>query len=88
MNEVNQHKDSTIVIMTPKYLEIEPSDDFFERFVKQYYFPFLVRNSRLVLLGWLAVFAVTIVYGPPFLSATVIILPPYPTPPPCCPLPP
>ena len=56
--------------MAPKYLELEEADDFFTRFVKSYYFPFLLRNCRFVLLGWLAVFAVTIVYGPPFLSAT------------------
>ena len=56
--------------MTPKYLEAEEDDDLFTLFTKKYYHPFLVRNSRLILLGWLCVFAVTIVYGPPFLSAT------------------
>jgi uncharacterized membrane protein YdfJ with MMPL/SSD domain len=38
--------------------------------VKDYYFPFLQRYNKYILVMWLAVFAVSVAFGPQFLSLT------------------
>jgi hypothetical protein len=39
-------------------------------FVKDHYFPFLQRFSRYIVIGWLAIFVISVVYGPSFLGNT------------------
>lgn len=45
-------------------------DDIFVKFVKNYYFPFILRFHKHILVIWLAAFAVCIVFGPAFLTMT------------------
>lgn len=45
-------------------------DDFFVKFVKAYYFPFLKKYCRYICAGWLAVFIICVAFGPKFLSNT------------------
>ena len=45
-------------------------EDSFSKFLRRFYFPFLARCHIFVCVAWLAIFVVSIVYGPNFLSAT------------------
>lgn len=50
--------------------DIVVPDDFYVKFVKQYYFPFQQRFHRHICVLWLIVFVICIIYGPAFLSST------------------
>ena len=52
------------------FLQHQPNDDLYVRAIKSLYFPFLLRFHRHGLVLWLAVFVVSIVYGPQFLGLT------------------
>lgn len=54
----------------PSYLKIEENDDIFARVIKRYYFPFILKHCKWILLAWTAIFVVTIYFGPGFLSLT------------------
>lgn len=52
------------------FLQQQPDDDLYVRAMKSLYFPFLLRFHRHGLVLWLAVFIVSIVFGPQFLGLT------------------
>lgn len=54
----------------PDYLNIAKGDDLYEKALKSYYFPFLLKFHRHVCFLWLAVFVISIVFGPSFLGLT------------------
>jgi uncharacterized membrane protein YdfJ with MMPL/SSD domain len=69
--EPQQQLQQSVPSSSPSYRKIEGhDDDIFARVIKKWYFPFLVRNCRWILLSWVAIFIVTIYYGPSFLSLT------------------
>ena len=45
-------------------------DDFFERFLKKLYFPFLKKYSTQICVFWFCIFVIIVIYGPAFLSKT------------------
>ena len=52
------------------FLERHADDDLYTKAIKSLYFPFLLRFHRSGLFLWLAVFVVSIVFGPQFLGLT------------------
>ncbi len=45
-------------------------DGYFPTFLRRFYFPVLVRFASHICVIWLAIFIVSLVYGPRFLSST------------------
>jgi hypothetical protein len=54
----------------PEYLEVSKGEDLYAKSLKSYYFPFLLKYHRHVCFLWLAIFVVSIVFGPSFLGLT------------------
>jgi hypothetical protein len=52
------------------YLQVAKGEDLFAKLLKSYYFPFLLKYNRHVCFLWLAIFVVSIVFGPTFLGLT------------------
>ena len=64
--------DATETIETAKltYLKRSPGDDMYAGVLKAYFFPLLLRYHRYGCYLWVAIFVVSIVFGPQFLSLT------------------
>jgi hypothetical protein len=64
--------DVTETLETAKqtYLKRSAGDDLYARALKAYYFPLLLRYHRYGCYLWVAIFVVSIVFGPQFLSLT------------------
>ena len=45
-------------------------DEWYLQALKVYYFPFLLKNHKYILIVWLCVFTISLVYGPALLSLT------------------
>ena len=45
-------------------------DEWYLQALKVYYFPFLLKNHKCILIVWLCVFTISLVYGPALLSLT------------------
>ena len=60
----------TIEIAKQTYLKRAEGDDMYTRALKSYYFPFLLRYHRYGCYLWVAIFVVSIVFGPEFLGLT------------------
>jgi hypothetical protein len=54
----------------PDYLKVVKGEDLYAKLLKSYYFPFLLKYNRHVCFLWLAIFVVSIVFGPAFLGLT------------------
>jgi hypothetical protein len=54
----------------PDYLVVAKGEDLYAKSLKSYYFPFLLKFHRHVCFLWLAIFVVSIVFGPSFLGLT------------------
>ena len=64
--------DPTETIETAKqtYLKHDAGDDMYAGALKAYYFPLLLRYHRYGCYLWVAIFVISIVFGPQFLSLT------------------
>ena len=61
-NEVN--------VASFKYCQRTTKDDRYLQALKVYYFPFLLKNHKYILIVWLCVFIISLVFGPALLSLT------------------
>ena len=45
-------------------------DDFYVKFLRHFYMPFLVGYSGRILVGWIVIFIICVIFGPAFLTST------------------
>ena len=56
-------------VVKPTIDEVE-KHDVFRKFIHHLYFPFIKSYKSYILVGWLAIFIISVIYGPPFLDNT------------------